>query len=189
MGSQLRALVRQPATYAFVLLGVAGILAVGDGIRLVTVDATGPRAAAGFYVGAVGVVLLVLLAISIFQSRGSRPADETIIGTLADEILDEEREAGRDPSDHFSVEAEALTVREAVRVLGLAGVLVLFWIIALPFLGFAVVAGVFCLLFMRLVTHVRWRNAVIGAVLISSTLTALFSAVGVLLPRGSIWPY
>jgi hypothetical protein len=66
---------------------------------------------------------------------------------------------------------------------------VLFWIIALPFIGFALTTGIFAVLFMALVTHMRWRNAVIGAVLIAATLTTLFSAVGVLLPRGSIWPY
>lgn len=187
MSSRLLHRLRRPETWALALLAGVGLIATIDGVLIVIgAEATGPRAAAGYYVLAVGLVLAALVAGAAWQAR--RDASESLVAEIAAHILDDERDAGRDPSDHFSPEAESLDGRGLVRVLGVNAALILFWILALDALGFAVVTGVYCAVFMIVVARRPWLWSLISATVIAVAMHFLFASVGVRLPVGDLWP-
>ncbi|GAA3665923.1 hypothetical protein [Microbacterium marinilacus] len=186
MPAALFRLLREPDGWAYALLAVAALAAAVDGIVLVAqAGGSGERAAAGWFVGAVGVVLLALVVAGVGQDlRGRQVSVVTAIATV---IIAEEEAAGRDVEDRFSADAPLLPRRRIVRTLAVSAVLMIAWMVLLPWLGFGLVTGLFCLAFMRLVSASRWWVAIVTAVCVGAGLAVLFPLSGVLLPTGALW--
>lgn len=184
--TRLPCLARNPQTWAYFLLAAVGLVALADGAVLVAQAAwTGPKSAAGWFIGVTGAVLVLLVALSLRQD--AHGAGESVVSGLATEIIHEEEDAGRAVDDRIGIEAEPLPTAEVTRNLLVAGALILGWVVLVQWIGFALVTGLFCLGFIHLVARRRLWVALAVGVAIAAGLTALFELAGVLLPVGALW--
>ncbi|MFD2795900.1 hypothetical protein ACFS27_20225 [Promicromonospora vindobonensis] len=184
--TRLLGLARNPESWAYVLLAAVGLVALVDGAVLAAQAAwTGPRSAAGWFIGVTGAVLVLLVALSLRQD--ARGAGESVVSELATDIIHEEEDAGRAVDDRIGIEAEPLPATRATRNLVVAGALILGWVALVQWIGFGLVTGLFCLCFIRLVARRRLWVALVAGVAIAAGLTTLFELAGVLLPAGALW--
>ncbi|MGC5075580.1 tripartite tricarboxylate transporter TctB family protein [Agrococcus sp. DT81.2] len=177
---------RSPETWAYVLLGAAALIALGNGLLLIVQAAgVGPESAAGWFVGAAGLALLALVALAVRQDR--RFVAESVVTSIAQVIVAEEEAAGRDVEERFQTELPSLPPREIARVLLITGALVVAWIVLLPWIGFALATALFCTCYVIVVARRKWWVGVIAGVAIGGALALLFALVGVLVPAGALW--
>ncbi len=184
--SRILILAKRPEAWAYALMFAVTLLALGDAmVLLAQADGVGTKGAAGWFLGGVGLVLAVLLVLAIREDvRGGR---ESVVTELANVIVTEEEDAGRDVSERFQTELPPLPVRESVRNLAITGALIVVWMLAIPWLGFGVITGLVCMAFIALVARRRWWVALIAGAAIGVGLDLIFTLSGVLLPTGAIW--
>jgi hypothetical protein len=183
---QLSRAVRRADTWAYALLIGVALIALGNGgLLIVQASGTGPESAAGWFVGVAGLALALLVAAAIRQDR--RFVAQSVVTSIANTIVAEEEEAGRDVEQRFQVDLPLLPQRQLLRVLLLVAALIIAWMLLLPWLGFGVATGLFCFVYVALVARRRWWVALVAGAVIGGCLALLFKAVGVLVPTGALW--
>lgn len=182
----LLGLVRRPSSWAYVLLVAVALVALGDGVVLLVHAAwTGPASAAGWFVGGTGLVLAILTGLAVREDVVG--GDRSVMTQLAEVIVSEEEDAGRDVGDRFQADAEPLPPREARRVLIVSAALMIAWMVAMPWVGFGAATALMCAAFILLVARRRIWVALVAGVLIGVGLAILFTLSGVILPTGALW--
>lgn len=186
MPSALIRLLRSPEGWAHLLLALVALLALADSVVIVAAAGfEGEKAAAGWFIGGIGLVLVTLTGSAVRQDlRGSQVS---VMSELATNIIAEEEAAGREVEDHFQAELPMRSSQTIIRVLLLSAFLLLGWMIALPWLGFGATTSLFCLFFMRWVRRSRWGISLVTGAAVGTLLAVLFALVGVVLPTGALW--
>lgn len=157
------------------VLLVVAVLAVADGLRIVTTGRPGD-AQSGWFVFAVGLCFAFFVIISSpwreireSFSPASRPGTDTEAGHEATGTETEIAQSQRNPY-----------LRQVLVALGL----VIIWALALPWIGFAISNALFLASFMMLVGRRKALTSILLALIISAAVAYGFSAMGVFLPRG-----
>ncbi len=179
-------LLRSPDGWGHLLIALFALVAVGNGGVIVSAaGGVGEKAAAGWFIGIIGLVLLGLVGLGFREDlRGGRVS---VMSELATTIIAEEEAAGREVEDHFQAELPLHSPRKITHLLLLSAVLLIGWMVAIPWIGFGAATGIFCLLFMRWMSRTSWWTTLITAVAVGAGLAILFKLVGVILPTGALW--
>lgn len=179
-------LLRSPDGWGHLLIALFALVAVGNGGVIVSAaGGVGEKAAAGWFIGIIGLVLLGLVGLGFREDlRGGRVS---VMSELATTIIAEEEAAGREVEDHFQAELPLHSPRKIAHLLLLSAVLLIGWMVAIPWIGFGAATAIFCLLFMRWMSRTSWWTTLITAVSVGAGLAILFKLVGVILPSGALW--
>lgn len=184
--TRVTSLLRSPDGWGHLLIALFALVALGNGAVIVSAaKGMGDKAAAGWFIGIIGLVLIVLAGLGFREDlRGGRVS---VMSELATTIIAEEEAAGREVGDHFQAELPLHSPRKITHLLLLTTALLIGWMVALPWIGFGAATGIFCLLFMRWMSRTSWLTTLITAVAVGAGLAILFTLVGVILPTGALW--
>lgn len=186
ISARTTSLLKSSDGWGHLLIVLFALVAVGNGgIIVSSAEGLGDKAAAGWFIGIIGLVLIVLAGLGFREDlRGGRVS---VMSELATTIVAEEEAAGREVGDHFQAELPLHAPRKITQLLLLSAALLIGWMVALPWIGFGAATGLFCLLFMRWMSRTSWLTTLITAVAVGAGLAALFTLVGVILPTGALW--